>query len=153
MEWVTNVHTSLTTGRMLNWKTTFFTRCELPTITPVERLMASVKVFHMAIPAVRKITNGTPPDGFTLNPILNTNHKIDIMSNGLINAQKKPRKEPIYLVEMSRLVISRIKNLCWYKAIMKSTKLLNKFTGLRINFIDSPDKKRRGLSLIIIKNS
>jgi hypothetical protein len=91
----------------------------------------------MAIPAVKKTTKGTSPDGLTLNPTLNTNHKIDIMSMGLMNTQKKPRKEPIYRVEMSRLAISMIKNLCWYKAIMKSTKLLNKFTGLRINFIDS----------------
>ncbi len=99
--------------------------------------MASVKVFHMAIPAVRKITNGTSPDGLTLNPILNTNHKIDIMSNGLINAQKKPRKEPTYRIEISRLAISKIKNLCRSNASTKSTKLLNKFTELRINFIYS----------------
>ncbi len=99
--------------------------------------MISVKVFHIAIPAVRKITNGTSPDGLTLNPILNTNHKIDIMSNGLINAQKKPRKEPTYRVEISRLAISMIKNLRSYNASMNNIKLLNKFTGLRINFIYS----------------
>jgi hypothetical protein len=137
IEWVTNVLTSLTTGRILNWKTTFFTRCELLTITPVERLMTSEKVFHIAIPAVRKTTKGISPAGLTLNPTLNTNHRMDIINKGLMNAQKKPRKEPIYRVKMSRLAISMIKNLCWYKASMKSTKLLNKFTGLRINFIVS----------------
>ena len=135
IEWVTNEPASLTTGRILKWKTTFFTRCGLLTITPVERLMTSVKVFHMAIPAVRKTTNGTFPEGLTLNPILKTNHKMDIMTKGLMNAQKKPRKEPIYRVEISRLVISMIKNLCLYNASMKNTKLLNNFTSLHIDFI------------------
>lgn len=89
-----NELTNLTTGNILRGKTTFFTKCELPIITPVEPFMISEKVFHIAIAAVSQTTKGTFPFGAALNPMLKTSHRMNIMTRGLMKVQKNPRTEP-----------------------------------------------------------
>ena len=132
---VMNELASLTTGKMLRGKTTFFTKWGLLIIILVEPLTVSAKVIHMAIPAVSQTTKGIPHLGTVLIPMLNTSHKMNIIISGLMKVQKKPSMEPTCWVKMSRLAISRIKNFLLDNIAIKTRKSLNNFLILDFTLI------------------
>jgi hypothetical protein len=91
-------------------KEVFTIRYEYSTSEPEDAVKASLIKNQGIIPQINQGTKGNPSLVIPIfNPYVNANHITTIVIPGWINAQGKPRYEPMYLFWKSRLTSCPIK--------------------------------------------